>query len=226
MKTLKYLIITAASVAVFAMASSAFAQVDGSMHDLTTGGGATNTTADADGQFCVFCHTPHSQGTLTPLWNKGAPAGPFTMYSSATIGGTIQATPQGVSAACLSCHDGVLSLDTMYNAPTTVSGTYNNSATPVDQAWTFAPANSDALNTAVVVGTDLSNDHPISITYGADAAMEPIGNIPGAGLPLYGAGSDQVECGTCHNPHQPGLVPFLRIDNTNSALCTTCHSDK
>jgi len=223
MKTLKYLIV--ASVAVFAMASSAFAQVDGSAHDLTTGGGASDITGDVDGQFCVFCHTPHSEGTLTPLWNRGAPAGPFTMYTSATIAGTQQASPVGVSAACLSCHDGVVSLDTMYNAPTTVSGTYNNTATPTDKITTWTTGDG-LINSAVDVGTDLSNDHPISLTYGADSAMEPIGNFPANGLPLYGAGSDQVECGTCHNPHDISNVPFLRIDNTNSALCTTCHSDK
>lgn len=37
-----------------------------------------------------------------------------------------------------------------------------------------------------------------------------------------------VECGSCHDPHNdatkgPTTVAFLRIDNTASQICTTCH---
>jgi hypothetical protein len=38
-----------------------------------------------------------------------------------------------------------------------------------------------------------------------------------------------VECGSCHDPHNnatkgPGQVGFLRIDQTDSQICTTCHT--
>jgi predicted CXXCH cytochrome family protein len=38
-----------------------------------------------------------------------------------------------------------------------------------------------------------------------------------------------VECGSCHDPHNsdtkgPTTVAFLRIPNTASQICTTCHS--
>ena len=229
MKTLKYLIGAAASVAVLAMGGSAFAAIEGSMHDLTDAtGGASDLTTSADNQYCSFCHTPHSNGTLTPLWNRAEKtSGTYTMYTSATIAGAQQTDPVGVSAACLSCHDGVTALDVMYNAPTLTSGTYRNLATAATQTYTWSLGDG-AINPAVVVGTDLSNDHPISITYGADSAMETLANIqlPASGLTLYGGSNNQVECGTCHNPHDPTNVPFLRIDNTGSALCMTCHIDK
>jgi hypothetical protein len=37
-----------------------------------------------------------------------------------------------------------------------------------------------------------------------------------------------VECGSCHDPHNdtsagPTSVQFLRINNTASQICTTCH---
>ena len=47
----------------------------------------------------------------------------------------------------------------------------------------------------------------------------------GAGGTAY-----QVECATCHDPHGPETVPgtpnptFLRIANTGSAVCLTCHA--
>lgn len=74
-------------------------------------------------------------------------------------------------------------------------------------------------------GTDLSNDHPIAVTYNTalDPAFNAILNGKVGVLPLYGAGKNQVECGTCHNVHNNTIDPFLRATNTGSALCLTCH---
>ncbi|MFQ6079522.1 MAG: cytochrome c3 family protein [Thermodesulfobacteriota bacterium] len=33
-----------------------------------------------------------------------------------------------------------------------------------------------------------------------------------------------MECGSCHNPHDNSIRPFLRNTNENSALCLTCHN--
>ena len=50
-------------------------------------------------------------------------------------------------------------------------------------------------------------------------------------LPLFNrsfaAGTGpSVECATCHDPHRSGagVVTFLRISNTGSALCLSCHT--
>lgn len=132
----------------------------------------------------------------------------FAMYTSPTLDMTIAADPQGVSLACLSCHDGV----TAYN--NIIRGTASNIGT---------------MSGVRAVGADgLGNDHPISITYDntvdtafvADSATVP--NDVG-GLPLYGAGNDQVECATCHNPHDATNGSFLRATNVQSSLCLTCH---
>ena len=33
----------------------------------------------------------------------------------------------------------------------------------------------------------------------------------------------EVECGSCHNPHNTSFPPFLRVSNSGSNLCKTCH---
>ncbi|HEY0635562.1 MAG TPA: cytochrome c3 family protein, partial [Gammaproteobacteria bacterium] len=41
---------------------------------------------------------------------------------------------------------------------------------------------------------------------------------------LYTANAQaQVECASCHDPHSEVNPTFLRIANTNSAVCTACH---
>ena len=79
------------------------------------------------------------------------------------------------------------------------------------------------------MGTDLSDDHPISFTYDAALATAdgelatPSGGTVGT-LPLFGASSDQMECATCHDVHDDTNGNFLLMDNTASALCLTCHN--
>lgn len=199
--------------------------ITGSKHDLSTAtGGTYKATGTGADQLCSFCHTPHFGSSTTanlPLWNRATTATGYTMYTSATLNMTRAAQPQGVSAACLSCHDGVLALDQLVNKPG--SGLTGG-------ALTFSPALTGnklnaAQNPATMLGQDLTNDHPISITY--NTALDPKFNAIVAGkvgtLPLYGTGKDQVECGTCHNVHDPAVVPFLRASNAGSALCLTCH---
>lgn len=77
--------------------------VIGSKHDLSTGGAA-------DGDPCLFCHTPHaaSSAMAVPLWNrKIGSTVTFTPYSSSTLDTQCPATPSAYSMACLGCHDGV-----------------------------------------------------------------------------------------------------------------------
>ncbi len=183
------------------------------------------------GEICVYCHTPHNNNTdiAAPLWNRSTPTGPYTMYSSPTIDMTIANAPQGVSLACLSCHDNTIGLDQVINVPTTQLG---NAASGVTISYCGSSCHvgtnpSGGVNfEGTNIGTDLSNDHPISITY--DPAQDPNFNAASNGkvgpLPLYGTNNDQVECASCHNPHDNSNRPFLRMSNDNSALCLTCHN--
>ncbi len=203
MNTLKYLVGAIVAFGMFA-ASSAFAADDVSTtpHNLATG----------VEEICVYCHTPHNaNASPAPLWNRTMLVTTFDMYSSPTIDMAIATDPNGVSLACLSCHDGVTAYDSVTNVGTGVTNNSNMSlGTP-----------------GYAVGSDgLGNDHPISITYdtGADAAFVTANSgTVGGTLPLYGVGKDQVECATCHNPHESTNVKFLRTTNDSSTLCTTCH---
>lgn len=184
----------------FASGGAAAMEMVGSKHDLTVGG----TGQDV----CMYCHTSHSAiGEDLPLWNRASNApGAYTMYSSPTLDMTISAAgPQGVSLACLSCHDGTLAVDD-FGGKTGGSRRITGSAK---------------------VGVDLSDDHPISLTY--DPSRDPgnfkaIGTAQAAGLRFYGPSANQVECSTCHDPHDATTASaFLRISNDSSNLCMSCH---
>ena len=102
-----------------------------------------------------------------------------------------------------------------------------------------------------IVGTDLRNDHPVGVRYpAADSGLDfkpTTGTKPGMKwfdtdsdsrpdareVRLYDSGNGfMVECASCHDPHGvPSGGPnsafnpsFLRMGNTASALCLTCHT--
>ncbi len=133
--------------------------------------GAEETT-----EVCVFCHTPHhGKTTSAPLWNK-ATTSTYTAYGT-TVAGTTVSTVGGSSLACLGCHDGVTTLDSMINKPGK-SGVVAAGAPAgyafIDKAGQLmvggnidSPTiNSSRLN----IGTTVANDHPISIAYNGGTA--------------------------------------------------------
>ena len=134
-------------------------------------------TFNGTASVCVFCHTPHGGSTTAavPLWNRNLndPAN-FTTYAtlqSATIEGAI--APVGsVSIACLSCHDGTQAMDVVLNEP----GSGTDDPTYSGGVWT----GSSTPTGAALIGTDLSNDHPIGIQYGGGGvtATNLSGNDP------------------------------------------------
>jgi len=214
-RTMTRLLVAALVSAAALVPGVAKAQTDNvtsSKHNMSTRSGLTNY-----GEVCVYCHTPHGgQIQNAPLWNRGFGSGPYAMYNNAyssTIDMTVAASPQGVSLACLSCHDGTIGLDVIINKPNVdTSRAGSGNTMPVNAGQFFAN-----------LGTELRNDHPISITY--DNVVDPAFNAASGGkvgsqLPLY---SGRVECGTCHNPHNTTNTPFLRVANSASNLCKTCH---
>jgi predicted CXXCH cytochrome family protein len=199
---------------VLASAGTAFGQADmvNTPHDLVGGGANTfitiTTTPATD--LCQICHVPHASQTTgntpeVPLWNHTLSSASYSMYTSGTIG-TIKASPQGVSAACLSCHDGSVALDALGGAAGTAADTITGTA------W---------------LGTDLRDDHPISVKY--DLAATDLNTVASlTNVVVYNDGTDDwVECGSCHDPHNWGAVAdstFLRATRAASGLCLECHN--
>ena len=86
-------------------------------------------------------------------------------------------------------------------------------------------------NANYVIGTDLSNDHPIGFAY--NASLSRLRALTGTGAiakvtatnAVSGGAGALVECSSCHDPHGvTGTFSFLRISNTSSALCLACHT--
>ena len=72
------------------------------------------------------------------------------------------------------------------------------------------------------LGTDLRDDHPISFRFDASlhAANDQLVNPAGVMLPMH---DEMMRCGTCHDPHDNSLQPFLRLPSENGELCIACH---
>lgn len=197
------------AIAFAGLASSAFAQdLINSAHDLTPAGLNAATYPGGTLSACQYCHAPHRANVSiagTPLWNRTNSTYTFTMYTSNTLDGTVAGSPNANSATCLSCHDGLSDMGATY-----VTGAGFPAATPM------AAGNA-------VVGLNLGDDHPVSVRYAAIAAdFRFVNQVTAAGLTLYGAlGSETVECGSCHDPHDMTNTKFLKA--SRATICTACH---
>ena len=214
MRKIAFLALGIAAVLSIAILStpSATAAIDGSAHDFET---ATWNSGD---QICAPCHTPHG-GSLTvtdaPLWSHTLTTATYTTYTSDTINATMGA-PTGVSKLCLSCHDGSVAYDSFYGVGT---------------------PNATVATGSALIGLNLNAHHPVSFTYDdtlastdgeLHAPTTTSSGITGGGNIdddlLFGAGSDQLECASCHDVHNSAAVGSLLVkSNTGSALCLTCH---
>lgn len=179
-----------------------------------------NLSVDAsdaeNSQLCEYCHPPQLSDTpfSKQLWNNSKNKESFSLYSGALSDTpSSSSTPHSYSMICLSCHDGVNSVNFVVN------NSYNNAGETVTK--------SNGFNYQHVTG----GDHPISIVYEAGKAkgLKPIttpliGEWKGAKTISDILRNGKVECGTCHDPHSmtdDGL--FLRNKNERSELCLSCH---
>ncbi len=207
--------------------------VIGSRHDLSTAGTP---------QVCEFCHTPHSANTNSaiagaPLWNRAETTQTFTLYGSATMNVAVS-QPGGISRLCMSCHDGVNASTVVHgNAVSTKHDLVKPPGHPAPD-MTSEP-NCERCHSnfysgkrrTLVLGTNLRNDHPISLPYPTSAQDVAFKTPADAGKGWGGASQNDVklyngwiECGSCHNVHNPDTAPFLRKSNASSGLCLTCHN--
>ncbi len=75
------------------------------------------------------------------------------------------------------------------------------------------------------LGTDLTDDHPVSLVYDTKLALENQELREPSFLPkeVQLDGSGYLQCTACHNPHKDPYGNFLVMPNHYSVLCTTCH---
>ncbi len=212
------------------LANGINATMVGTQHDMSSIQGGGND------EVCIYCHTPHASNVnvQAPLWNKPTITTAFTMYGATatgvagtTIAGTTtDATPSGASLACLSCHDGVSAMNSVVNAPG--SGGYNATGTFIGTVNNTPRDMPNAEEIAVGLFGDLTNDHPVSITYvegvaGLRAKTTPLTGWQGASTINDLLRNGKVQCVSCHDPHFPNNGRYLRYSNNGSGLCKACH---
>ena len=189
-------------------------------HNLGVGGSGT-IKATSEKDICGFCHTPHvpKQYAPTQLWNHELSTAAYTLYSSDYLTSLSYASPSQPnprSKLCLSCHDGTVALGAVYNlggVQRTISMQNNVTTMPAEASGN--------------IGTSLKNDHPVGFIF--DNTKDP--ELIARSWPWKtqvkldpDAANGTIECITCHEPHDNVNGKFLRVDNTNAALCTFCHT--
>jgi len=178
-------------------------------HNLSISG-LGSIRASTESQICIFCHIPHQNGSAVQyLWNRTDPANPYIPYFSSTLKADV-GQPAGSSRMCLSCHDGTIALGAITSSPTEI---------PFKGGIRFMPESSTSH-----LGTDLSDDHPISFEYDEMVTLEDRKlREPSTLPPQVKLENNILQCTACHDPHHNPYGNFLVMDNTASALCMACH---
>lgn len=166
---------------------------------------APSTTRETAG-LCVFCHTPHNAKPTRGLWNRSLAPTVYKLYESSTLEAELN-QPTGASRLCLSCHDGTLAMGSLRVPQRRVT-------------LSLGPLRGPGL-----LGTDLSDDHPISFVYDRELAGRKKDLVDPANLPddVKLDATEQLQCTTCHDAHEDKFGKFLVSDNRGSRLCASCH---
>lgn len=166
-------------------------------------------------EICVFCHTPHNamsglEASNAPLWNHEITGAAYALYTSNSLNASI-GTPGGISKLCLSCHDGTVAVD---------------SHSGMSGSVYLGPSGSGFGHEGGYIGTNLSDDHPISFVYDAGLAATDGGlrdpSVTPSGLPGGGTIAEtmlfdgKLECSSCHDVHVPR-------NNNEGGNCWGCH---
>lgn len=160
-----------------------------------------------------------------------------------------------ISNLCLSCHDGTVGINTVINVPSVGSFPQDPAMLSVHSgkvsAACAAGLTTCTIWSGVQIGANpstvgLRSDHPINFTYDATLTAQVPSLVPpsfiGSGgyatgiiagsttLPLFsytktGGPANTMQCATCHEVHDNTIQPFLRMANTESALCLACHGE-
>jgi predicted CXXCH cytochrome family protein len=183
-------------------------------HNFNSGDGSSSGTW-ANDEICAPCHVPHGGAqAVAPLWSHTLTSNAsWTVYDSDTLNATLSASEDVAdhdeSQICLSCHDDTVALAAFVGATSSSTNTISQE---------YSGSNS-------IIGTDLSNDHPVMFTYNTALATEDGELVDPSGTGFDGRlYSNRMECLSCHDPHADSAQKyFLYKDNTSSAICLDCH---
>ena len=203
MKRLKSIALVVAVVAVASLPLTLLSRVKDTPHNLH----GKNGIAVENQEVCRPCHAPHNASAeIGFLWNHALSDAAWTLHDDADPASVMN----GTSRLCLSCHDGTVALDS-YGG---LTGT------------NFIDGDDN-------LGTDLTTSHPIGVDYPTNAFSynqpDAEGNIVDPDETPDGSSAHledgKVQCVSCHFAHgsRAPYGMFLRVDNTGSALCMTCH---
>jgi predicted CXXCH cytochrome family protein len=201
MKVFKFALAVLAVVVIWPLAGQS--RVKDTPHNLHGKNGISVPNAEV----CRPCHTPHNASTeVGYLWNHTLSTATWTLYEGADSASIMSSS----SRLCLSCHDGTVALDSYGGASGSI----------------FIDGRDN-------LGTDLTTSHPIGIDYPTSAnsynqpdangnITDPVETPAGQSAHLE---DGKVQCASCHFAHgsRAPYGMFLRVDNTGSALCMTCH---
>lgn len=194
------------------VANLAVAQVESvvnSPHNLSAWGPGS-VRASSEPEVCIFCHAPHHGSRVQPLWNRAESTAIYTPYTSSSMVAR-PGQPTGSSKLCLSCHDGTIAL-----------GSVLSRSDPIHMLGGVTVMPQGHAN----LGTDLSDDHPVSFRYDTSLALQN-GNLvdPRALPPAMKLDHNQeLQCITCHDPHNNVYGKFLVMSNESSTMCRSCHT--
>jgi len=176
-----------------------------SKHNLSVSGPGT-VKGVTEGEICIFCHTPHTASSDAPLWNRYDSGKVYIPYSSTTLKAVV-GQPTGASKTCLSCHDGTVALGMVRSRAEIIPFT-------------------QVIGVQENLGTDLSNDHPISFRYDASLAASNMQLKDPAALTgnVRLDRDSQMQCTSCHDPHNNQFGYFSRVNAVRGGLCLACHN--
>lgn len=176
-------------------------------HNLSASGPG-QIRSPGEGQVCVFCHAPHNTSGMRPLWNRDLSVSSYRIYESSTLDAK-PGQPTGSSKLCLSCHDGAIALGSVLSRSDRIRMIGGD----------FMPSGLTNL------GTDLSDDHPVSFEYtsGLAASDRQLADPATLRLEIKLDTDGQLQCTSCHNPHSNVNGDFLVACTVRGELCTSCH---
>ena len=213
----------------FFVSGLSFADVTGSKHDMYSTGKGTNPNV------CSYCHIPHNAAG-DKIWSDWGNEAQLSSGPSTTIGNM-----------CYTCHDGTVTSigqDTAFN--TALQQHKITTGQDCDMCHSVHDnTNGKFMNVGEYQNSYCANCHNAANNAGGFGDMTVSGNHPSywTSPPPENTEADCFAChfiddwdrtNSCYICHEKGhgavnystaqvSNPILRIDNTDSAFCATCH---